>query len=105
MLLYAIIMFAAAVPCAVVSAAIYQGHTGLIHEYHQTRVQDQRGYGQAMGKSMFVITAALFLSGIAGLFGESEAMATASVAVLLLGMAAGSVCIIAVQRKYNQGVF
>ena len=105
MVLYSIIMFLAAVPTMKISIAIYQGKTGLIHDYHQTKVTDKAAYGKAFGKAMFVISISLLLSGIIGLFGASEAVAMIAVAVLFIGLFIGIAWIVAVQKKYNKGVF
>ena len=105
MVLYSIIMFLTAVPMMKISIAIYQGKTNLIHDYHQTKVTDKAAYGKAFGKAMFVVSMALLLSGIIGLFGDSEAIAMIAVAVLFIGLFIGIVWIVAVQKKYNKGVF
>ena len=105
MVLYSIIMFLAAVPMIQVSIGIYRGKTSLIHDYHQTKVTDKAAYGKAFGKAMFVISISLLLSGIIGLFGASEAIAMIAVAVLFIGLFIGIAWIVAVQRKYNKGVF
>ena len=54
---------------------------------------------------MFVVSMALFLSGIIGLFGASEVIAMIAVAVLFIGLFIGIAWIVAVQKKYNKGVF
>ena len=105
MVLYSVIMFLAAVPMIWISIAIYRGKTGLIHDYHQTKVTDKAAYGKAFGKAMFVVSMALLLSGIIGLFGDSEVIAMISVAVLFVGIFIGIIWIVAVQKKYNKGVF
>ena len=105
MVLYSVIMFLAALPMMKISIAIYQGNTNLIHDYHQTKVTDQAAYGKAFGKAMFVVSTALLLSGIIGLFGDSEAIAMISVAVLFIGLFIGITWIVIVQKKYNKGVF
>ena len=105
MVLYSIIMFLTAVPMMKISIAIYQGKTDLIHEYHQTKVTDKAAYGKAFGKAMLVVSISLLLSGIIGLLGASEVMAMIAVAVLFVGLFVGIVCIVAVQKKYNNGVF
>ena len=105
MVLYSIIMFLIAVPMIIMSIAIYQGKTSLIHDYHQTKVTDKAAYGKAFGKGMFVVSAALLLSGIIGLFDDTEIMATIALAVLFVGLFIGIAWIVAVQKKYNKGVF
>ena len=71
-------------------------------KYIQSKVTDKAAYGKAFGKAMFVITAALLLSGIIGLF---ECLALFAVAVLIIGLIIGFVCIAAVQKKFNNGFF
>ena len=105
MVLYSIIMFLAAIPITIISIAIYRGKTGLIHDYHQTKVTDKTAYGKAFGRAMFVVSAALLLSGIIGLLGTSEVFATIAAAVLFIGLFIGIALIIAVQKKYNNGMF
>ena len=105
MVLYSIIMFLTVIPMIKISIAIYQGKTGLIHDYHQTKVTDKAAYGKAFGKAMFVVSISLLFSGIIGLFGASEAVAMIAVAVLFIGLFIGIAWIVAVQKKYNKGVF
>ena len=105
MFLYSIILFLAAVPMLIISISIYKGKTNLIHDYHQTKVTDKAAYGRAFGKAMLVAALALLLSGIVGLFGDSEPVAMIAVAVLFVGLSIGIACIVAVQIKYNKGVF
>ena len=105
MVLYSIIMFFAAVPMMKISIAIYRGKTDLIHDYHQTKVTDHAAYGKAFGKAMLIVSVSLLLSGIIGLFGASEVMAMIAVAVLFVGLFVGIACIVAVQKKYNKGIF
>ena len=102
MLVYAIIMFLVAAAFAAMGIAIYIGKTDLIHDYHQTKVTDKSAYGKAFGKAMLVIATVLLLSGIIGLF---ENMIILAVAILVIGLVIGIGSIVAVQRKYNKGVF
>ena len=102
MLLYSIIMFLVAALFAVLGIGIYNGKTDLIHDYHQTKVTDKTAYGKAFGKAMLVIAVAMLLSGIAGLF---EKLAMLAVAVLMIGLLIGIGGIVAVQIKYNKGIF
>ena len=103
MMLYAILMFAVAAVFGLVAVLIYKGRTQLIHDYHQTKVTDQAGYGKAFGKAMAVIAAAMTISGVIALFGESAMWV--AVTVLTVGMIAGLTAIVMVQKKYNGGVF
>ena len=102
MLLYSIIMFLVATLFTVLGIAICRGKTDLIHDYHQTRVTDKSAYGKAFGKAMLVIAVVMLLSGIIGLF---ENLVILAVAILIIGLVIGTGCIVAVQRKYNKGVF
>ena len=88
-----------------ISMAIYQGKTDLIHDYHQTKVTDKAAYGKAFGKAMFAVSATLLLSGIISLFDASDLIAMIAVAVLFVGLFIGIAWIVAVQIKYNKGVF
>ena len=105
MVLYSVIMLLVAIPTVILSIGIYRGKTNLIHDYHQTKVADKAKYGKAFGKAMLVISASLLLSGIVGLLGNSDTIAIIAVAVLLIGLLIGITWIIAVQMKYNKGMF
>ena len=98
MLVYSIIMFLVAALFTVFGISIYKGKTDLIHDYHQTKVTDKSAYG----KAMLVIATVVLLSGIIGLF---ENLLILAVAILIIGLVIGIGCIVAVQRKYNKGVF
>ncbi len=101
-MLYSVIMFIVSALFTVLGIAIYKGKTDLIHDYHQTNVTDKSAYGKAFGKAMLIIATVMLLSGIAGLFENSDILA---VAILIIGLVIGIGCIVAVQRKYNKGVF
>ena len=102
MLVYSIIMFLVAVLFTVLGIAIYKGKTDLIHDYHQTKVTDKSAYGKAFGKAMLLIATVMLLSGIIGLF---EKLLILAVAILIIGLVVGIGYIVAVQKKYNKGVF
>jgi uncharacterized membrane-anchored protein len=89
----------------IISIAIYRGKTNLIHDYHQTNVTDKAAYGRAFGKAMLVITASLIISGAIALFASTEMLATISLSALFVGLIVGIACIVAVQKKYNGGMF
>ena len=95
-------MFLVAVLFTVLGIAIYKGKTDLIHDYHQTKVTNKSAYGKAFGKAMLVIATVMLLSGIIGLFKNLLVLA---VAILIIGLLVGIGCIVAVQKKYNKGVF
>ena len=95
-------MFLVAVLFTVLGIAIYKGKTDLIHDYHQTKVTNKSAYGKAFGKTMLVIATVMLLSGIIGLFKNLLMLA---VVILIIGLVVGIGCIVAVQKKYNKGVF
>ena len=101
-MLYSITMFLVAVLFTVLGIAIYKGKTDLIHDYHQTKVTNKSAYGKAFGKAMLVIATVMLLSGIIGLFKNLLMLA---IAILIIGLVVGIGCIVAVQKKYNKGVF
>ncbi len=105
MLLYAVLMFSVSVIFAALSMMIYRGKTDWIHSYHQARVKDKAAYGRAFGKVLLGIALAPFISGVIGLCGDSDLLAVTAVAVLLSGLALGFCGILAVQRRYNKGLF
>ena len=101
MVIYSVIMFLVGALVGGMGIAIYRGNTDLIHDYHQTKVADKTAYGKAFGKAMLVMAAALLLSGIIGLLCDP----VVAVAVLFIGLVSGIACIVAVQKKYNRGIF
>lgn len=105
MLFYSILMFAVFILFTALSILIYRGKTDLIHSYHQEKVKDKANYGRAFGKALFVVALAPFISGVIGLFGDSDLLVIFAVLVLIVGLVLGSCCILAVQRKYNKGLF
>ena len=105
MVLYSIIMFLSSIPMIIISVLIYRGKTNLINDYHQTKVTDKAAYGKSFGRAMLVISISLLISGIIGLFGNSKVIGAISVAVLFIGLFIGITWIIAVQIKYNKGIF
>ena len=103
MIVYALIMFGTAALFVVLAVLIYKGKTQLIHDYHQTNVTDQKGYGKAFGKAMSLIPVGMFLGATVALFGEE--FLWAAMVMLFGGILAGTVGIFRVQKKYNGGVF
>ena len=49
--------------------------------------------------------AEVLLSGAVGLLGDSDVIAAIALAVPFVGFVIGAGCIVAVQRKYNRGMF
>ena len=107
MLVYSLILFAVAALCLGFGIAIRRGKTELIHDYHQKNVPEdkRKKYGRAFSVGMFVLAAALFLSGALGLFAERRPFFIASLAVLFAGIAISVFILAKVQKKYNNGLF
>ena len=107
MIAYSMIMFSAAVLFLVLGIAVYKGNTKLIHDYHQTNIEetDRTEYGRAFAKGMFAICATLFTSGIIALFSKGASILTVSLIVLSAGLIASILVIVKVQKKYNGGMF
>lgn len=105
MFIYSIIMFLTAALFLAFSIMIYKGKTDLIHDYHQTKVSDKTAYSKAFGKALFVFAVSPLLSGVFGLFAQSRAGGVVAVMILLVGLAIGIGLLVAVQRKYNKGIF
>ena len=105
MIVYSIILFAVAVVFLALGIAVYRGNTKLIHDYHQTNVKEteRREYGRAFSMGMFAVFATLLVSGIIALFGK-EVMAVSFI-VLGAGLIVSGVVFVAVQKKYNGGLF
>ena len=101
MVLYAVIMFAVAIPFGILSLQIYRGKTDLIHSYHQEKVKEPAAYGKAFGKALAVFPLTMVASGGLGLLGSAPVAVGSLVAGLVIGIAA----IVAVQKKYNGGIF
>ena len=105
MVIFSIVLFAVAALTGVISIGIYRGNTDLIHDYHQTKVTDKAAYGKAFGKAMSLIPVTLLISGCLGLLGDTGIFPILAVLVLVMGLLIGIGCIIAVQKKHNNGVF
>ena len=105
MLAYAILMWGIGALFLMLGILLRRGRTDLIHAYHRERVkaEDRAAYGRAFAKGLFVISAALIVSGMIALF-ASSGMAAALV-VLFAGLFAASFVLWRVQRRYNGGVF
>lgn len=107
MIVYCLILFAAAAVFLILGVLIFRGKTDLIHDYHQANIKasDQKEYGRSFAKGMFGLALTLILSGSIALFGESKPILFASIAVLFAGMIASFIWIGKIQKKYNGGIF
>ena len=100
MLIYALILFAASVPCFYVAAALRRGKADLIMEHHQTKVKDKAAYAKAFSLPLFLIAVSMVLSGLFGLLD----MPSLSMVLLMSGILAAIVWIIGIQVKFNGGI-
>lgn len=105
MLLFSCILLPVSIVFFALGRSIKNGKTELIHDYHQTNVEDKEAYGKEFGKAMGVIAKGMFLSGIVGFFGDDTAIALLAVVILFAGLFIGFYNIYKVQKKYNSGVF
>lgn len=105
MVVYSVILFAAALLFFGLAAAVYRGNTDLIHSYHQTHVKeaDKKKYGRSFAKGLFVLALAMVFSGIIALLGETVPVAALSVGILLAGMAIAFLMLAKVQKEFNGG--
>lgn len=103
--MYSVIMFFLTAVLAAVGVAVYRGKTSLIHSYHQTKVENRSAYGKAFGKALLFMATASLLSGGICLIGDSEKTAVLAAGIFVCGSCAGVLAIVAIQRKYNKGVF
>lgn len=107
MLIYSVIMFLVAAMFLIFAVLVYRGHTSLIHSYHQSKVaeKDKPAYGRAVSKTLFGISAALIISGIVGLLGDSGEIAIIAVVLLFVGFIPPIILFIRSQKKYNGGIW
>ncbi|MCI9586618.1 MAG: hypothetical protein HFF60_01520 [Oscillospiraceae bacterium] len=105
MMVYAACLFLAAAVFFGVAAAIYRGHTDLIHSCHRAHVgeAERRDYGRSFSRGLFVLAASQALSAAAALLGETALAVAVSVGILFVGMAVSFIIIAGVQKKYNGG--
>lgn len=107
MIIYSVIVFAVSAVFFFIGRSIFHGRIDLIHDYHRKKIKDadKAAYGKAIGKALLVISASLFLSGTAALFGDSGPFVAVSMSILFAGLAAALILIIKAQKQYNGGVF
>lgn len=107
MVVYSVILFAAALLFFGLAASIYRGNTDLIHSYHQTHVKeaDKKKYGRAISKGLFLLAISMVFSGAIALFGETPPVVLTSVSVLLAGLVASLIVAAKVQKEFNGEFF
>ena len=105
MTVYSIIMFAATIVFAVFAMLISKGNTNLINCYHEERTPNKQVYCKKIGQALWLMATVLAVSGVMGLFGETDDIALAVVGVLIVGIISGLCVLFCVQKKYGGGVF
>ena len=105
MIVYSLIMFAAASTLVVFAMLISKGNVNVINCYHEDRVSDKPLYCKKMSQALWIMAAVILTSGVVGLFGGGDTIAICAVAILVVGVI-GAVCnLFHVQKKYGGGVF
>jgi len=105
MIVYSVILFAAAMAFTVFAILISKGNTNLINCYHEDRTPDKPVYCKKISQALWIMAAVLVVSGAVGLLGETDAIALAAVGVLIVGLICGLYRLFYVQKKYGGGVF
>ena len=105
MIVYSIIMFAAAIAFIVFAILISKGNTNLINCYHEDRTPDKMIYCKRISQALWIMATVLVLSGTIGLLGEKDSIALVAVSVLIVGIICGLSRLFYVQKKYGGGVF
>ena len=107
MILFSVILFAAAILLLSVGAAVYRGRTDLIHDYHQQNVKEEQrpAYGRAIAAGLFSVGGTLIAGGVIGLFGDKGIWPKLSLTVLFIGLAVSIAIFVRAQKKYNNGIF
>lgn len=105
MIVYSVIMFVAAAILAVFAILITKGNASLINCYHKERVKDKATYCKKFGQSLFIMAAAMLVSGIISLFSASETVILIALGVLIAGVLIGMTRMFHVQKKYGGGIF
>lgn len=105
MIVYSVIMFVAAAILAVFAILITKGNASLINCYRKERVKDKATYCKKFGQSLFIMAAAMLVSGIISLFSASETVILIAFGVLIAGVLIGMTRMFHVQKKYGGGIF
>ena len=105
MIVYSIIMFAAALALLVFGILISQGHTNVINCYREEKVQHKPLYCKKLSRALYLLATVIICSGIIGLLGTTDIIALIAVGVLVVGVFTGIIHLFSVQKKYGGGVF
>ena len=105
MIIYSIVLFAAAITLMVFGILISKGHTNVINCYREDKVADKALYCKKLSQALYFLAIVIMCSGIIGLLGESDAIAIIAVSILVVGLIVGMIRLFSVQKKYGGGVF
>lgn len=105
MIVYSVIMFAATALFIVFAILITKGNTSLINCYREERVKDKPTYCKKIGQSLFIMAAAMLVSGIVSLCSAAETVILIALGVLIAGVLIGIARLFHVQKKYGGGIF
>lgn len=105
MIVYSVIMFVAAAILAVFAILITKGNASLINCYREERVKDKATYCRKFGQSLFIMAAAMLLSGVTSLLSDTETVILFALGVLISGVLVGVARMFHVQKKYGGGIF
>lgn len=105
MVVYSVIMFAATALFTVLAILITKGNASLINCYREERVKDKVTYCKKIGQSLFIMAAAMLVSGIVSLCSAAETVILIALGVLIAGVLIGIVRLFHVQKKYGGGIF
>ena len=103
MIVYSVILFAAATAAVILGICIAWGNANLINCYRPERVKDKPLYCRKMGQAMYLMAAGMTVSGIIGLLGED--LAVVAVVILITGELCGIARLFSVQKTYGGGIF
>ncbi len=105
MIVYSIIMFVVSMVFTAFAILISRGNTNLINCYHEDRTPDKPMYCKKISQALWLMAAVLTVSGVVGLFGETDAIVLLALGVLIVGLVGGLSRLFYVQKKYGGGVF
>lgn len=105
MIVYYVIMFGGAALFAVFAILITKRNTSLINCYREERVKDKATYCKKFGQSLFIMAAAMLVSGIISLCSAAKTVILIALGVLIVGVLIGMTRMFHIQKKYGGGIF
>jgi len=98
-------MFGCTALFTVFAILIIRGNASLINCYREERVKDKPTYCKKIGQSLFIMAAAMLISGIISMLNDTKAVILIALGVLIAGVLVGIVRLFHVQKKYGGGIF